>query len=539
MNKKYWYVTGLILIVALAILGYSLFNDETVGFKISKTQEFKKVIPIQCKTDRDCRINCVIGQDCPMMECIKGTCTQATSNGASRLEEYVTIGGSLRQKFGEVIGPDRFDLWQGDIKLNEQSYKAKEVIELLPTRDDYIGSFRSSGVGIASSLTSNEDLYGSNVYLEMPSRDLLKYRFIFNDNINLARSNISQGNPLIINFLGKPLKIVGIDGPTIIKVLPEGYKTPITYRDGDAYIGQNTNDPDWVWDLANLTTFGNTHMIAIENDNVWNDYSDGSFGIGDCINIPGETDRYFNICLDKLTIPDDQYKEYKFELDTCTDLSDVGDRWVDNTCENTIFLQTTQNQGLLIRKGIFDFFDNLTEDVKIKEIWFHMNKVSGYGDLEVFYRDPTSGSNAVQYAGTTDGYDTGIVRVNYENTVNSNIELDVVVDSSELNLTWNIIGDSFTDLPDGYDDVNMLWEIRNYGFDKITSLGHILGTEELEELQWNWSNGNGVNIGTKNNNLRSIYGIIIKNPSVNGANDQVIFLIPNDQVFAQVSLNKA
>ncbi len=106
-----------------------------------------------------------------------------------------------------------------------------------------------------------------------------------------------------------------------------------TYNDGDAYVGEDKDDPDWVWDIAGLTRKGTsiytdcgdsgsaTNVLRIENDFVWNDDSDNPAGVGDCLSLPND---YLQICLDSLTVGDDALKEYTFEFDTTADLSDAG-----------------------------------------------------------------------------------------------------------------------------------------------------------------------------------------------------------------------
>jgi hypothetical protein len=76
----------------------------------------------------------------------------------------------------------------------------------------------------------------------------------------------------------------------------------------------------------------------------------------------------------------------------------------------------------------------------------------------------------------------------------------------------------------------MVWGLAAAGT-QIAKLGDTLNTEEAAELRW--GDGN-LSIGSKDEDHRSAYGIIIKNPKGNGASDQVELSIPADQVKANI-----
>ena len=95
-----------------------------------------------------------------------------------------------------------------------------------------------------------------------------------------------------------------------------------TYKDGDAFAGEDKDNPDWVWNTGNLkdgtaTTTSTTGeftgpYLGIENDFVYNDDSDNPPKIGECLDMPNN---YVSICLDSLTVSDDNYATYTFEYD--------------------------------------------------------------------------------------------------------------------------------------------------------------------------------------------------------------------------------
>ena len=71
----------------------------------------------------------------------------------------------------------------------------------------------------------------------------------------------------------------------------------------------------------------------------------------------------------------------------------------------------------------------------------------------------------------------------------------------------------------------------------FNSLGATQSSEEADELRWNGTNSapaTDINLGTKDEDHRSRYGIIIRDPKSHGASDEVVLDIPGDQVQANV-----
>jgi len=147
-----------------------------------------------------------------------------------------------------------------------------------------------------------------------------------------------------------------------------------TYKDGDAYIGEDEDDPEWIWDIDNLNTNSATTIndnsvhegpvIGIENDFVWNDKDDNPTAIGECINLPND---YISICLESLTVADDEYTTYTFEYDNSADLSDADE---DLTSADALYIHTNLDEGLVIKSGVADVTDVKGSDAKTDKVWF-------------------------------------------------------------------------------------------------------------------------------------------------------------------------
>ncbi len=113
-------------------------------------------------------------------------------------------------------------------------------------------------------------------------------------------------------------------GSATIKI---GSEISQTYKDGDEYIGEDEDDPNWVWNLAALNTASPT--IEVEWDQIINDANDDhliSVENGEAIVFPNN---YAQLYLSKYTQEDRQ--EYKISFETGEELFEAGENVSDNT----------------------------------------------------------------------------------------------------------------------------------------------------------------------------------------------------------------
>ena len=311
-----------------------------------------------------------------------------------------------------------------------------------------------------------------------------------------------------------------------------------TYNDGDEYIGEDENDPDWVWNLANLhgtvsTTTSTTAefsgpIIGVENDFVWNDDSDNPPGVGECIDMPNN---YVSICFDSLTVPDDEYMTLTIERESSSDLSEA---FATNTSVAAIFISVNENEGLLV--DISQLTNaNITSDAKTDKVWLYNDNQS----IGVFYEDTNGKTQLAGYIGSGNiglNDTAGFLDVNYKSTKNTDIQFDLnAVSLSPATINLTIVPFESTELPSYQDNITTVWTT---GVTGVSSLGATLSTEEASELVWTDSakstSSQEINLGTKDEDHRTKYGIIIRDPKSNGASDQVVLEIPGDQVMANV-----
>jgi hypothetical protein len=494
-----------------------------------------------------------------------------------------TLAGAVSEEvpLGEVIaGGAKLDttlkhyklsgLADSSVSFQDETYDFHEEIQLTSTADN---------LDVETSLTASDDDYTSNVYIEL-AKDAIRYAYTFDENINI--STTSSDEPLEIEFLGKTLKItsvsdadtitaevgdeyslnvgdsvtvlgktvklvnvgsggsviVDVDGVTAtisqdttktvngVKVKPTEYfyaeakeermaslligeETTESYDDGDPYIGQDDDDPEWIWNLALLTS--NSPTIGIENDFVKDDHSDEPAGVGDCYVLPND---FAKVCLDSLTI--DSYQQYEFAVETGVDLSDAGATW---STSNSVIAITSPGEDEGLQEAVSG------SDYKSDTIYLKVDEASGNGRISVFYVDAdgdvTLAGNAT--LSTDSGY-VAVAQVNFQDTDAGDMYLSVAGNFTANNYFYLRLNNSVV----SGDDLRMKWGTGGTNVDK---LGDTADDSEAAELAWSASL---TGIGTKDEDHRSIYGVLIKDPDTNGASDQVVLDIPADQVEGKV-----
>jgi len=317
-------------------------------------------------------------------------------------------------------------------------------------------------------------------------------------------------------------------------VLIIGAESQESYETNTAYVGEDEDDPNWKWVIAGLTTQGTSQTFGIKNEIYWTTHEDNLALVGECIDLPNE---YVQICLDSLTVGTDDYMTLEFakELEFDPDAFAA-------TSLDVIEVTTTQSEGLELIPGSIgstgDVVINQTSTKRVDKIWLYMNStsiasingtVTGGGNpyVDIFYED---GAKNKYFGSVVANESNAIARINYENTKDTNIVLTTngSAGATTLGLFLDIVGDAgtSTDLPDGADDITSYWTAGTTG---VTHFGTTATTDESGEIIWQ-----GTGYGTKDEDHRTAYGIVVKNPESGGDDDKLVLEIPNDQVFANI-----
>src|SRR3989344_6123627 len=276
-------------------------------------------------------------------------------------QEDIPIGQGITNQTG--IGFDR-SLEDDDITVLQDKqiafissdYDIREVIA--------IGSGAPS---IETSLTSGDDDYKSDIVMET-----VNGIEITNDEAFYTSAGKDQTSASLV---------IGKDSSD-------------TFSDGDYYPGGDetcdNNNPDdvdcWLWtvgglSLASTTTVNETNGLApgvgasgtwlgIKSDFIINDDTDNPQKAGDCLSLPNN---YVSICMDSLAVQDDDYLELIMEYQSSADLSQAGGEWATLSGEPAIYIHTNDDDTLELVDGDSDFVDNLTANVKTKEIYLVSN----------------------------------------------------------------------------------------------------------------------------------------------------------------------
>jgi hypothetical protein len=249
--------------------------------------------------------------------------------------------------------------------------------------------------------------------------------------------------------------------------------------------------------------------------------------------------------LDSLTVSDDNYATYTFEFDNSADLSDADGSL---TSAGTVFIHTAQSEGLVIdRSDLGSINGTSTSDIKTDKIWLYAsNAQEGAGlsgsenETGIFYEDEND--NKVKLAGLINASGqpgaAAFAHINYDNTKDTDIRMYLNV-SSGVSQDMELILVPFhsTDLPDYNDNISIVFGRSSSVFN---SLGSTASSEEATELLWSGPLAGGIStiqtLGTKDEDHRTRYGIIIRDPKSHGSSDEVVLDIPGDQVQANVIL---
>jgi hypothetical protein len=307
-----------------------------------------------------------------------------------------------------------------------------------------------------------------------------------------------------------------------------------TYKTADPYFGEDKNNPDWIWEFAGLQTAGSgaTQTFCVRNKKVINDLSDDPSTVGEYMSFPND---FIQVGIESLTVADDSYSTYKVYYESSTDLTNVGGG---GASEKTFVIESLDySEGLKIlatpATGAWvGTGGNLTADIKTDKVFLHVNTYAN-GLVDIFYEDA---NNKIADAGTirlnATTSDVSVLEINYKDTKGTDMPIDL---RGGLNLSTDnvtlVFDTGVTNLNDGTDDIAIL--LGDDGSADFDALGNTLSTDEDVEVVYG-TGATAIKIGTKNENHRTKYGVVIENPENNGNNDEVTLEMPGDQVKANV-----
>ncbi len=294
---------------------------------------------------------------------------------------------------------------------------------------------------------------------------------------------------------------------------------PVIYGDGDSYICENINDPDWIW---NFDLSLDPVKIGVENRFTKNDAIDAPPLVGECYILPRNT---FIICMESYTVRDQDYQPLVIRYDPSVDLSDAGF----GTNEKVIELSTNTG-GFQLDKSMMAIPNaNLVGTTFLTDTIYIQNLPNKF---LIFFEEAVT--RRVHYLGSLDyGYGKSFFA---KSTYYGGASLLFSVYSHYYSTGRNIGISIITSValtpggPNHQDDLNITFGLIN---NQLTGLGTIPAQAESQEII------KGSYIGLHTENDRLVSGIILEQPSVNGMQDQVKLKIPRDQVKANIVVKDA
>jgi len=524
MKIKFILISAILLILVLLFVNFFILNYPKVKITGRATGS--------CVVDGICDAS--FGEDsinCPE-DCGSGGSSGGSGGGivvSSGVIEDIPLGKAIANSttFGFDWSFDDADIETlKDTQINFQGKDYDIHEELILSK---------YGPSIETSLTSQDDDYMSNIFLEAISKDVHIF-YVFDDAINVSKATTNE--PLTINFLGKNIKIISVgdldqNRGNKFTAMIDCDSGLHTFMDGDAFIGENENDPDWEWIISGLAESAATALnvtqaefrssypagpvIGIQSAFTKDDDTDFPPGIGACYNLPNN---YVSICLDSLTVPDNDYLEVTTKYNPSVDTAKSGN--VNGLTSAKVIEITAPGSSR------FNLGGHLTS-----QIWL---QVFTNGEIGIFYDDPNQNPSVQFLNSFTFATKTDIASVEFGDTNGNNVKIGGELINLILNIFVDMVGDSSVELETGEDSLISKWLISSGEF---VSLGSILSLEEPDEIIWStlYESFTSINnLGIKNEDHRTKYGIIIKDPKSNGASDRVILLIPSDQVQGNVNV---
>lgn len=280
-----------------------------------------------------------------------------------------------------------------------------------------------------------------------------------------------------------------------------GDETTKTYQDGDAYIGEDDDDPIWVWDIS--TSGGVISYVGVEYKPDVNSMDDDPITMGGQIAFPND---YVVLKLDSYNT--DSRGVFEFKFDSSEDIYAAG--------TDSSPIAALDNKPVLYVTGPADdsFSDGTNEAQKLA---FSQGVVGGWEQFYIAYWDEDNNKwvNGTQLNSTAAEEDTG---------------WDLKHQDTTYNIYVSASGDDYNiSLQDGsLDAIAMYPHDDTTGFDYLGTTDNDADSAELKI--------GGASVGTVKSDIMTHFGSIVKNPDSNGDSDKVIIHVPDEQVKAYVYL---
>ena len=369
------------------------------------------------------------------------------------------------------------------------------------------------------------------------------------DGVTLTVDDVFEGKAQIngeIITAGSTKKIGGIkvkvdtvgyhsNAPELSKIIIKaGKEISKTYSDGEEYIGEDEDDPTWVWTMADLSSV-NGYVGVKYNQKETRDTDDVVYEGGSYLLPENFGEVKF------LGTTDVTYEDFKIYFD------DTEDLW--NNTDLTSTANTLDAPVLIIEStdGVKDSIVLKTLSQETSKIYLRWASSTDAtqgtqvnSSLEVFYSDvdgtiQDSIRPRFSVAHTSDSNNTATADIVSQDigdliSGDTTVAMNVSVTNGNLMITF-VDGEAaqpFTIDVGGVNLTGTAGKLKWFGGDSET-------TDKEDGLAGDLTVG-GTAVGTYDNDIMTTNGQIIQTPEANLDNDEIVFSVPSDRVYARVSV---
>ena len=354
---------------------------------------------------------------------------------------------------------------------------------------------------------------------------------IFSDSVQVNGEMIDEGSTEKLDGVRVEVDTVGYhsNAPESSKcILKIGEDISKTYEDGEEYIGEDDDDPLWVWTISNPNATDG--YIGVKYNAKLNDATDEHDPTGEMVKYVGDSyvfpEDFAVVSFDGLTDVDYEEVMVYFDEVELYNLTDSDAATQDDV--PVVVIEADSTESITVT-------DNDEETSKIALFWAAndtgtMNAGDADGALEVFYYDhdgdytPSGKYRFAEQVNATDGPVVSRTKIAVIEVGDTVVDVDVTVAAGELTIT-------FEDPLDGDIDLNVTGSpVISETDGELEQLG---GT--AEDADANDVIVNGTDVSTKDADIMNYYGINVVSVEDNADSDEFAMEVPSDQVFAVVS----
>lgn len=502
------------------------------------------------------------------------TSGESDFSGVEGVEEEVAIGGSIVSgKILDTLSDNKIpsllddkinwdDGSSSDSTFNFHEEILIDDINLLTSLDDndFEGVALTNNKGLAYRLVFEEDMdtsligdddadtlylnilgteyeidaMDSNSITVVTSRELVlnEKDVVTIDGVQFELSGIGEDSISINGIVikeGRTKRVSGMEvqvdsifykssGDGSLVVLKIGEDITTEYNSGDEFIGQDDDDPEWVWDINNPGKDGGYIGVVYDHKNT-RAKDDGVVYEGEAYEFPNS---YAAVSFDGLT--EVTYEDFEVSFIEDKDLwnsisddsihQDVPVITIEGPNDESIIVNGKETDTIYVR------YATNTSGTEGNEV---------NGAIEVFYDDVNKDvSDSVRPRFITkyaldinnDRAATTIANLIVDDT---NVTVQILVNSGKATLLLDN-GKSVTSISLGGNTLT-----------DIAGTFEYLGISD-ENAESGDISIDGKTIGTEDNDVMDHYGIIIKNPEGNADDDRVVLSIPSERIEAKISV---